>query len=505
MQAVVRVQRSHSIGSLDPNIFGQYIEHVEPHENCIYGGLMDEESPLSDANGLRTDVMAACRELQVPVVRWPGGCFADVYHWPDGVGPREQRPARRNWHWGGLEPNHFGTDEFLTWCEQVGCVPYINVNLGTGSLLETLRWLDYCNGAAPTDDVMARQKHGRMQPYNVPFWGIGNEQWGSWEAGHMDAQEYAKRLANWGIFLKKADPSIHLLGVGSHDGNNPNWDLAVLRAAGNLIDYLTIHSYAHTIAENTSTQEYYAVVGSALLFEERLLRAWSTIETAMPDGRRGKPVRIALDEWNIRHLVRQENCRFSLSRKSPRTLRDAIFAAGVFHAMMRLAPYVGMACYVFLVNGNGVLLANADGLVRTPLYEVFRVYRQCMAGTVVETAVETPSAQHALRTNHGETLDTFREIPYIDAISAFDDAAQTLSIAIINRHVTEEISVRLFADGIENTVPIKAFELYHDDLVALNDWETPDRVCLQELAFTQPCAALNLKPHSITMLQYSTR
>src|SRR5690606_17374180 len=127
-------------------IFGQYLEHVQPEDKCIYGAIVDEPSELTDGEGFRVDVIEAVQELAVPVVRWPGGCFADIYHWEDGIGPKDRRPVRRNWHWGGLEPNTFGTDEFLNWCERVGTQPYLNLNFGTGTLDEAIRWLDYTNG-----------------------------------------------------------------------------------------------------------------------------------------------------------------------------------------------------------------------------------------------------------------------------------------------------------------------------------------------------------------------
>src|SRR5690606_34662235 len=159
------------VGEISPHIYGQYLEHVEAHEETIYPSLWNAQHPAADAMGVRTDVTSEVRKLGVPIVRWPGGCFADVYHWEDAIGPQEQRKPKPNLHWKGMESNQFGTDEFLRWCELAGVEPYINVNLGSGTLDEALRWLEYCNGAADTPQGKRRAENGRVEPWGVKYWG----------------------------------------------------------------------------------------------------------------------------------------------------------------------------------------------------------------------------------------------------------------------------------------------------------------------------------------------
>lgn len=508
MRARVTIDAGRVVGVVDPMIYGQYLEHVQPEDRCIYGAVLDEGSPLADAHGYREDVVAAVRELDVPVVRWPGGCFADIYRWEDGVGPRDARPVRRNWHWGGVESNRFGTDEFLRWCERVGAAPYVNVNLGTGTLGEAIRWLDYCNGSDPTADVLRRAANGHPAPYGVPFWGVGNEQWGDWEAGHMDARTYAAALRNWAQFLRKLDPQARLLGIGSPMARDPEWDVEVLRRAGNLLDYLTLHIYGHTVVNAPADDEYYPTVAQAVYVEEQLRRMAATVAAASGYRTRETPLRIAVDEWNIRHLVRSaEGSNYSeghrLVRDSPRTMQDAVFAAGVFHAMLRLAPVVGMANYVFLLNGNGVLLVGPDGIVKTPLYDLFRLYRRHMQPVVLDTQVESESFVTAVRQ---ERLDvtTDRSVPYLDAVATRDVASRVYAVAIINRHRDEAAAVEIVAAGVSEGTRMDVWDLAHDDVRAANDFGQPDRVRARHRA-EEWTRRITVPPHAVTLIRVVSR
>lgn len=416
---------------IDPGIYGQYFEHVE---DCVDPGLIDD-------GGLREDVITAAADLGVPVVRWPGGCFADTYHWQDGIGPAADRPVRRNWHWGGghLERNRFGTDEFLDWCRRAGAEPYVNVNLGTGDLIEALRWLNYCNGAEPTTDVLARRANGREEPWNVRYWGIGNETWGSWEAGCSTVPEYAAKLANWAEFFKRYDPDLKIIAVGSHAGEDPAWDSTVLDRAGSWIDLLSIHLYGAAVIGREATERDSVIFAPAFL-EKRigdlagLLRA---------DGGR---VGIAMDEWNIRHYRETED-GFRLDRSSPRNGADALFAAGVFHAMIRNADLVTMANYVFLVNGNGVINARDGRVELTALYQVFRAYRTLIQGTPLSIMVDgprrgTPPLVSGAPDRPVDPAELPADLPVVDAVATSHDGVRRL--AVINR---SDQPVEVMIDG----------------------------------------------------------
>ena len=440
--------------AISPYIYGQYLEHVQREDECIYPSVWDDRSPSADEAGLRKDVIDAVRELGAPVVRWPGGCFADVYHWRDGVGPRDRRPIRPNRHWGGEEPNRFGTDEFLRWCRSTGAEPYVNANLGTGTLEECLDWLEYC----------------RQAGVRGPFWGIGNETFAEWEAGRMDAPTYAATLARWAAAVRRADPDVRILGVGSMSADDPAWDRTVLREAGPLIDFLTIHAYGYATG---SADEFPAVAFTPVWFEQRLRTMLSVIDEFAPKQTGAGPVRLALDEWNIRHYRDG-----TLDRKDPRTLQDAVFAAGVLNALIRLSPRVGMANYVFLVNGNGVLLVNGAQVVRTPLFPGFRQYRECMQGeawtAVVNGPTVTPPPPQAHSPKHPSPASFAPSPqPWLDAAAALrPDGA--LAVAMVNRHPAEagRVELRLPSDF----VPKSAWILSDEDVLAENTFARPDRL-----------------------------
>lgn len=498
-QAIISIDTARTVGTIDPMIFGQYLEHVQPDDKCIYGAIVDEPSDLTDDDGFRTDVIAAVRELDVPVVRWPGGCFADIYHWEDGVGPKEQRPVRRNWHWGGIEPNTFGTDEFLTWCERVGTQPYLNLNFGTGSLDEAIRWLDYTNGTELTTDVRRRHDNGHPEPYNVKYWGIGNEQWGHWEAGHMDARTYTAQLHNWSQFMKKLDPSISAIGIGSPGATDPAWDLEVITQAGHLIDFLTLHIYGHAL---NSRDDYYNVVSLPIYFEERIQTMASVIDAGLRQIGRETPIPISIDEWNIRHLVEDEASGHpKLKRLSPRTLRDAVAAAGVFNAMIRQCNAVSMANYVFLLNGNGVLLVDDQGVVKTPLFYLFEMYRNGMQPEALAVRVDSGERTTGVRMDNPSTTE-MRTMTYIDAVATRSNDGSKMTVAVVNRHLEEAIDVRIVAPDGEPGGSVTVRTLSHDNPLAINNREQPDEI--SPSVSTMEWTGTYMAPaHSVSLLTFS--
>lgn len=493
IQASVRIDHSRTLGTIDPMIYGQYLEHVQPEHHCIYGAIVDEPSSLTDERGYRHDVIAAVRELGVPVVRWPGGCFADIYHWEDGIGPQDQRPARRNWHWHGVEPNTFGTNEFLDWTEAVGARPYLNFNIGTGTLDEAIRWLDYCNGTEPTAEVRKRQANGRDEPWKVPYWGVGNEQWGPWEANAMDAETYAERLRNWTQFLKKLDPDAEFMGIASHSANDPAWDMHVLLTAGHLIDWITLHAYGHSVVGDAD--DYYPTVNFGVFFEQRLERLIHVIKAAESALGRTRPIRISVDEWNIRHLTRRDDdSKPELDRLSPRTMQDAVAAAGVLHAMLRHPEQVGMANYVFLFNGNGVLLTNPDGLVRTPLYDLFWLYRHLMIGEAVEARVTVETLPLPVRVDRTGADETWDVAP-VDVVATMVDGCARYGI--VNRHQSEPATVTFEGTSTGNAL---LYLLTHDDPLASNTFAAPDTIRRRQEPI-EWAGSLVVPPHSIAVVE----
>ncbi|MBA4147254.1 MAG: alpha-N-arabinofuranosidase [Verrucomicrobia bacterium] len=468
--ATVSVHLDQRIGAISPYIYGQYLEHVQRDDQCIYPSLWDNQSPFADKSGLRRDVIAAARELGVPVVRWPGGCFADVYDWEDGIGPQSERPVRINKHWGGEEPNHFGTDEFLRWCQLVGTEAYINANLGTGTLDDCLNWLEYCNGNTSTPQGKRRKANGHSKPYDVAFWGIGNETFAKWEAGYMDAKTYAATLTEWAGAVRQQSPKTKIMAVGSMSADVPEWDRALLDQAGHLFDYLTFHAYGVC---NGNRADYESVAFTPVYFEQRLRKMIAVLDEFAWKRTNQEPIRISMDEWNIRH-----HRDGGLTRKDPRTQQDAVFAAGVLNTMIRLSPRVGMANYVFLVNGNGVMLVNSNQVVKTPLFHLFKQYGEWMQGDALNATVNSPMIQPPTPSAHYPNYKfpaDFKspESPYLDVTAALKDR-NTLAVAIVNRHGHSSANVEL--DLPKGFVPQTVWTLHHEDIFAANSFDAPDRV-----------------------------
>ena len=219
----IAIDPARPLGTIDRKLFGGFVEHLG---HCVYGGLYEEGSPLSDERGFRTDVLGLLRELRLGVLRWPGGNFVSNYHWQDGIGPKDARPRRPELAWGGEEPNRFGTDEFLAYCAELGTQPYICLNMGTGTLREALEWVEYCNSARNTYWAARRRENGRDEPYQVSYWGLGNEMYGEWQVGQMSAGQYVREATQWARAIRKLDPGAKLIGCGETGWTD--WDAAVI-------------------------------------------------------------------------------------------------------------------------------------------------------------------------------------------------------------------------------------------------------------------------------------
>ncbi len=241
-QARIKVDTDRVIGEVDPLLFGNFTEQLG---RCIYGGIFEEGSPLSDSNGFRKDVMEAVKGLGVSVLRWPGGNFVSGYNWKDGIGPRDLRPPRPDHAWGALETNRFGTDEFLDFCQLIGTQPYLCINAGLGSVDDARQWVEYTNETRDTYWARQRRKNGHEQPWNVKIWGLGNEIDGPWQLGHKSAEDYGKFALEAAKAMHRQDDSLKLIASGSSNFGADwiGWNRTVLETLKPEITYLSLHTY----------------------------------------------------------------------------------------------------------------------------------------------------------------------------------------------------------------------------------------------------------------------
>lgn len=489
MQANVKVWPMIT-GEISPLIYGHFIEHVG---RCIYGGIFDPTCSKAEPHGFRVDVIQAAKKIKCPLLRWPGGNFASAYHWMDGIGPLEERPQRINYIWGGLEPNQFGTDEFIEYCRLVGAAPYITVNLGTGTLDEALYWLEYCNLDTPTKYATLRKKNGRAEPYKVKYWGIGNEVYGEWQVGHCKAEEYAEKCRQYAQFMKAIDPTIKLVAVGADD---PDWDLVVLKRAGKAIDYISIHQYH-------GSEDYYETVAAAYYVEKRLKLLADLINHLGLDH-----VRIALDEWNVWYQVdpAQEAAEQGMVfLEEPYAFKDALFAAGVFLVLHRMSNIVGMANLAQMVNALGMIKTRGDAIVLTPIYHVFDLFVNHTGR--IRLGLEIVSDTYSIKARSfigGRLSFALDRVPYLDGSATYDPDRQMIYLALVNfyKDGTYEVKIDLKDMPISNEILVR--ELTAPDPYATNDFNAPNTVIPRKrtIFVNKRSFIIQLPAHSLTIFEF---
>jgi alpha-N-arabinofuranosidase len=494
-QARLDIDPDQESWSYSPMIFGGFIEHFHRQ---IYGGLFDPGSPLSDSNGFRVDVIHALRELKLSVVRWPGGCFASGYHWRDGVGP-SRRPTD-DMAWGVMEPNTFGTDEFVQWCRLVGCEPYICNNAGNGTIEEMRDWVAYCNQTrGPFADL--RSRGGHPQPFPVRIWSIGNENWGGHEIGTKTPSEWAPLVLEAARQMRAVDPSLILTAAATP---SREWTLPLLRTAGQQLNYISIHRYWLVLWLENDTPDYLSCI---MLSDKPETEIVETLRILDESGHRGR-IKIAFDEWNlrgwhhpwfprktvqdhddpgVRALIR---ARDENDIASQYTMADALFSASFLNACLRHAKDVGMANIAPIVNTRGPLFAHPDGLVKRTTFHTLAMYANLL-GSRVGTA-----ELRASRLVHGDEA-----IPLADALVTVDDAGRLWSIALINRHPSEPLDWVLAFAGEPLCGTFRATLLAGDSPDAYNDVDSPNRVAPIEQPLNFREGATRLPPHSLTIVQ----
>jgi len=494
-QATVIVDTDAETIPYSPMIFGGFLEHFNRQ---IYGGVFEPGSPLSDARGFRTDVIDALKELRVPVVRWPGGCFASGYHWKDGVG--QDRHPTDDMAWGVKEPNTFGTDEFVEFCRLVGAQPYICNNAGNGTVQEMADWVAYCNQTkGPYAEL--RRRNGHSDPFNVTMWSIGNENWGGHEIGHKTPDEWGPLVVAAAKAMKAVDSTIQLSAAG-HPSRR--WTLPLLRAAGEYLDYISIHHYWLSLWQDNRMPDYLTCIMESE-GPERLIGAY--IELLEEAGYRGR-IKIAFDEWNLRGWYHPGFPRKAVSDyadpevqalvkarddnliASQYTMADALFCASFLNACLRHADDVGMANIAPLANTRGPLYVHSGGIVKRTHFHTLAMYATLLGSRVGKAAVE----------DAGVLLHRNRSISVIDAIATVDDAGSTWSIALVNRHPSETVDCTLRLKDICVEGTFAATVLDADSTDAYNDIEHPDRVAPKKRQLVVRHGVVRLPPHSLTIV-----
>jgi alpha-N-arabinofuranosidase len=492
----IGIDRTRRIGTVDRRIFGSFIEHLG---RCIYGGIHDEGSPLADARGFRIDVLAAARPLRIPILRWPGGNFVSGYHWLDGVGPAGARPRRSELAWLAEESNRFGTDEFIAYCRALGAEPFLCVNMGSGTMDEAQAWVEYCNGTGRTSWADLRRRHGHAAPHRVRYWGLGNEMYGSWQIGSLNAHDYVKKARVFATVMKRTDPTIQLVSCGQSGWSD--WDEIVLGGLAELVDYHSIHLY-------TGCADHYATVFQSHQAERAVRICAALIERVRHAQRIRHPIHIAFDEWNVWYRTRSPEARVA-GIEERYTLTDALAVAGYLNGFIRHCRTVRIANHAQLVNAIAPIFTRPTGLFLQPIYHPLRLYAEHVREVALDAHVEgetydlPPDRELAAagRVHHVSDLGPFT---LLDAVATTDPEGHALTLAVVNRDHDRPHEALIDLGDAEAAPDVDIAEVNGPDVEATNDFDTPHRVDVQERRMNLGgghCLPYTFPAHSVTVLR----
>jgi alpha-N-arabinofuranosidase len=482
------------IGVVSPRLYGHFAEHLG---RCCYDGLWA-------GDGFRADVVEALRELGTPLIRWPGGCYADHYHWRNGIGAPATRPRTLGTSCGTRVADHhaLGTHEFLGLCEELATEPYLALNVGSGTVQEACDWVEYVNGTAPTDLVRERAANGRPEPWGVRLWGIGNESWDC--GGRFDPASYAAEYLRYATMIRHVDPTAELVAVGMEDdgmplfGMDPQWNEKLLAALGSgiaLVDHLSVHRYWVRGGPETGFDEedYYTLLEEAAGTEALIERTAALLARATGSGR---AVGIALDEWGVWHPEARDWGPGEVPRRTPATfeqactMRDALAAAIALEGFHRQCRVLSMANLAQVVNVlQAILLTDGSACVRTPTYHAFALHRPHMGAEALRVEAQSDTAGPTGR-------------PAITATAS--SRGSSTAVTILNRDYRRPLPVTIRVAGRVTASTVVAA----DSPDAVNSPAQPDRVAPRPLAVDDRghgSFSVTMPPCSIATIEFAGR
>ncbi len=477
---------------INKNIYGHFAEHLG---RCIYGGFYVGEgnSKIPNAQGIRTDVVDALKKLKIPNLRWPGGCFADTYHWKDGIGPKDKRPTIVNQWWGGVtEDNSFGTHDFLNLCETLGADPYLAANVGSGEVSELADWVQYVNFSGTSPMSGLRKQNGREKPWNVSFWGVGNEAWGC--GGNMRVEHYADIYRQYATFMTDWSNTSNLFRIAS--GANEadyHWTEVLMRdIPHNMLEGVALHHYSTVkwetkgSATNFSEEQYFATLKSALWMEELVTRHSTIMDKYDP----AKKVALVVDEWGGWYNVEEGTNPGFLYQQN--TMRDAMIAGTTLNTFNNHADRVRMANLAQTINVlQAVILTNEEKMLLTPTYHVMEMYNVHQDAKLVPMSIR--SADYVLGKE---------KLPAVSVSASVDkNGAAHVSLVNIDPVKAQPVTVDL-SNPVYKSVTGRI--LKSAKLQDFNSFEQPDKikpVPFNDAKIKDGILQVTLPPFSVVVLE----
>lgn len=489
-KATVTVEPSTEAPTISKHIYGHFAEHLG---RCIYGGLfVGDTSAIPNTAGVRNDIITALQELQVPNLRWPGGCFADTYHWKDGIGPREDRPTIVNTWWGGVtEDNSFGTHDFLNLCEVLDAEPYLAANVGSGTVQEFADWLQYVNHVGPSPMADLRKKYGRETPWGVKYWGVGNEMWGC--GGNMTPEYYANLYRKYATFMTSWDNEQNLFRIASGANvDDYHWTEVLMRdIPKHLIEGVALHSYSYVewdakgSSKNFTEAQYFSTMQTAQKMEELVTKHSAIMDKYDPKGE----IALIVDEWGGWYEVEEGTNPGFLYQQN--TMRDAMIAGITLNIFNNHSERVRMANLAQTVNVlQAVILTEGEKMLLTPTYHVMNMYKVHQDAQLLPVKLETPNY-----TFEGETLPAI-------SVSASQKEGVT-HISLVNIDAKKDVEVSLDLEALK----LKGFTakvLTAKTLQAHNTFDNPNAITpkeFKEFKFKKGELKVTLPPFSVVLLE----
>lgn len=442
MKARITLAREFKIGDVDKRIYGSFIEHLG---RAVYGGIYEPGHPTADENGFRGDVLRLVKKLGVPLVRYPGGNFVSGYNWEDGVGPVEKRPKKLDLAWGTTEPNTFGTNEFMKWCEKAGAECMMAVNLGTRGADEARNLVEYCNHPSGTYWSDLRRSHGVEKPHNIKLWCLGNEMDGAWQMGAKTAVEYGRTALEASKVMKWTDPSIETVLCGSSNRGSKTfgkWEEESLDIAYDSVDYVSLHQYY-----DNKTDDIQSFLAKTLELDEFIRSVICVCDYVKAKKRSKKTINLSFDEWNV--WYHSNDAPFEKWSVAPPLLEDiynfedALLVGSMLITLLRHCDRIKIACLAQLVNVIAPIFTKTGGsAVEQTIFYPFMHMANHGRGAALLPLIDCPKYD----------CREFTDVPYIEAIATYDEENGEAVIFCVNKSLDEDVELTaslLDLDGFE--------------------------------------------------------
>ncbi len=466
LKAGIAFDRDITVGEVDKRIYGSFIEHLG---RAVYEGIYQPDSPFADRNGLRKDTLKLIKEIDVPIVRYPGGNFVSGFHWEDSVGPVSKRPHRIDPAWNVIETNEFGLHEYMNWTKKAGTDPMMAVNLGTRGPEDAKNLLEYCNIREGSYFSDMRRKNGAKDPFGIKLWCLGNEMDGPWQMGHKTAYEYGRVAAEAGRIMKMVDPSIELVACGSSGYGMETfaqWESTVLMESYDSTDYLSLHTYYGNRDDNTPD-----FLASSVNMDNFIHDVVATCDYVKAVKKSKKTINLSFDEWNVWYHSNEADKKLDKWVKHPHQLEDiynfedALLVGSMLITLLRHADRVKIACLAQLVNVIAPIMTSDTGAWKQTIFYPYAQASKFGRGTVLDTHVKVDTYE----SSHGDA-------PYIDSVVISNEEDGTLTMFAVNKNLKEDYEITSDLRQFPGYKVAEHILLSHDDMKAVNTEKNPDEV-----------------------------